>query len=92
MRADFGDRVRRVRLFGSRSRGEGHEESDLDVLVLIDTVTPKERDQVIDRSCDVWSETGVDVSPLVREPRAYAELLARERLIALDIERDGIDL
>lgn len=36
----FGARVSELCLFGSRARGEGHEESDLDVLVAIDELTP----------------------------------------------------
>lgn len=32
----LGPRVRDLRLFGSKARGDDHDESDIDVLVLID--------------------------------------------------------
>lgn len=32
----LGDRLLEVRVFGSQARGEAHEESDLDLLVLVD--------------------------------------------------------
>lgn len=40
----YGDRLRQVVLFGSWIRGEAHEESDVDLLVILDAV--------VDRSCE----------------------------------------
>ncbi|MGH9001189.1 MAG: nucleotidyltransferase family protein [Acidimicrobiia bacterium] len=36
LRAMLGDRVRDLRLFGSKVRGDFHDESDIDILVLLD--------------------------------------------------------
>lgn len=36
LRAVYGPRLRDLRLFGSKARGEWHEESDIDLLVLLD--------------------------------------------------------
>lgn len=36
LRAEYGPRLRDLRLFGSKVRGDFHDESDIDVLVLID--------------------------------------------------------
>jgi predicted nucleotidyltransferase len=44
LRALFGDDLLSLRLFGSRARGEGSEESDLDVLVVV-----RKRDRAICR-------------------------------------------
>ncbi|MDQ3306034.1 MAG: nucleotidyltransferase domain-containing protein [Actinomycetota bacterium] len=46
LRARFGDRLRDLRLFGSKVRGDDHDESDIDVLVLIDGCTEDDRDVV----------------------------------------------
>src|SRR5687767_7965202 len=48
VRAHFGTRVEGLVLFGSRARQEGHEESDVDVFVLVDAVTRAERQWTID--------------------------------------------
>ncbi len=36
LRELLGDRLRDLRLFGSQARGDTHDESDIDVLVLVD--------------------------------------------------------
>ncbi len=92
VRARLGRRTERLVLFGSRARGEGHEESDLDVLVLVADRTRSDQLAVYDAAYDVWDAGGIDVSPLVRSPEAWADLLARERRLALDVEREGVPL
>lgn len=92
VRERFGSRVRDLRLFGSRARGEGHEESDVDVLVVIDDLTNDER-------MVIWHYTGrlldahdVTVGAFVLPTGRWQELCTRERLIAREIQRDGIHL
>jgi hypothetical protein len=92
VRAAFGRRVARIVLFGSRARGEGNEESDLDVLVLLRDTERKDQLRIYDIAYDLWTTTGIDISPFVRTPEALATLRARERRIALEIERDGVPL
>lgn len=36
VRERYGERIRDLRIFGSRVRGDTHEESDIDLLVLVD--------------------------------------------------------
>lgn len=88
----FGDRLARVALFGSWARGEAHEASDVDVIVLVRDLQRSERRQVIDLAADLWMDTGVRLAPLVMSVSRYRELLGLERLVALDIEREGIPL
>jgi predicted nucleotidyltransferase len=40
----YGDRLREVVLFGSWARGEAHEESDVDLLVVLDEVADRVRE------------------------------------------------
>jgi len=79
----FGDLVARYVIFGSWARGEAHEHSDVDLLVSI-------RD--IDEAAEVWMDTGVRIAPLVMSEDRLWRLLGLERLIARDIEREGIPL
>ncbi len=65
----LGDRARGAVRFGSRGRGERHEDSDLDVLVLLQELTSEDEMRVIDAAFDVELPSGIAISPLVRERR-----------------------
>ncbi len=92
LRARFADRVRELALFGSRARGEGHEDSDLDVLVVIDCLTTMEAHDVAQFRGDLLTKYGVLVSPFVVSAARMSDLRARERRIALEIDRDQVRL
>lgn len=79
-----------LRIFGSRARGEGSEDSDLDILVLLPNEDRQLKTKIWDAAYEVFTTTEVIVSPLVLSHQQYDRLKARERLIAQDIEREGI--
>ncbi|MBI4367625.1 MAG: nucleotidyltransferase domain-containing protein [Deltaproteobacteria bacterium] len=79
-----------IRLFGSRARGEGNEDSDLDLLVLLDRYDEEIKIQIWDAADAVFSATDILLSPQVLSRRHFDDLKRRERLIAQEIERDGI--
>ena len=91
-RAQFGDRLVDLRLFGSRVRGASHEHSDVDVLIVVEALLAGEaRD--IGRYCgDLMTEHEVLLSPLALSADHWQTLLSRRRRIALDIEREGARL
>lgn len=85
----FGSRLRAVVLFGSYARNQFNEESDVDVLVLVDDLRPGERNSIIDAT--VRRSTGdILLSPLILTVPELDALRAREMLIAQDIDREGI--
>jgi predicted nucleotidyltransferase len=86
----FGPRVRAVVLFGSHARGEARPDSDVDVLVLVEGLTGRERSAIYGMGAEVWMETGVDVAPVVFSTEEYAELERLERLLPQDIAREGV--
>jgi predicted nucleotidyltransferase len=68
LRRLYGDRLRRVLLFGSCARGDAHPESDLDLLVVLDRVNSpwdelERMDEILDRH-SVEHETVVSVMPV----------------------------
>jgi len=65
VRAAFGDRVTALTLFGSRARGEGRDDSDLDLLVLVDRLQRFDRRLVQDIVCDVGLAHRLVLSPVV---------------------------
>lgn len=47
LRARFGARIRDLRLYGSKARGDDHEESDIDILVLLDVRDSETRREIV---------------------------------------------
>ena len=88
----FGARLRRVRLFGSLARNERHEDSDVDVAIEIDDLTNAEAREVGYATGDLLTEYGVVVSSFVVSTERMQHLRDRERIIALDIDRDGVPI
>lgn len=88
----FGIQALDFRLFGSRARGEGDEESDIDILVLLKEAPTKARGQIFEISADILLEYEIDISPLVMGQKQFEDMKKRERLLPLEIEKDGISL
>lgn len=93
LRARFGVRLREVTLFGSHARGTASEESDVDVLVVVDGLDEAEAREVSRLAYFVDAEPGHEwagVSPLAYSAERASELRAREKLLMADIARDGL--
>ncbi len=92
LRALLGPDLLEARLFGSRSRGEGHPGSDLDVALVVTGRGRARRYEAYDEAYDIGLRWGVDVALLVLERARLEELRARERLLATELDRDGVVL
>jgi predicted nucleotidyltransferase len=88
LRARFGERLAALTLFGSRARGEGHAESDLDVLVLVRDLVPAERRAILDVAYDLELDTRLVLAPIVRDPRSFRF----DSALGAEIARDGVAL
>ena len=88
----FGPDLYEIRLFGSRARGEGNEESDIDLALIVTGVGRSRRREAYDLAYDIGMRHGVLLAPLVIERTRLDELRQRERLIAMDLDREGIRL
>lgn len=92
LRALFGERLVELRLFGSFARGEAHEDSDVDVLVLIDALADTEIAIVAGEVAPIIQKTGLALAPL---PMSCQHLEARRRqgrALARSIDQEGISL
>jgi predicted nucleotidyltransferase len=92
VRRELGPDLLELRLFGSRARGEGHAESDLDVAVMVVDGARARRYAVYDAAHDTSLRHGVLIAPTVIEQGALQELRDSERLFARELERDGVAL
>jgi hypothetical protein len=79
----------RVTLFGSYARNQFDEDSDIDVLVLVDHLDESARGRIVDAAVEC-SRDGLVLSPLIMTVAQYDGLRSRELLIAEDIEREGL--
>jgi type I restriction enzyme S subunit len=86
----FGSRLRMVRVFGSWSRGTAHEDSDIDVAVVVDGLTLDEWRSALALSAETEMHTGITLTALVLSGSRFDELLRRERHIAATILEEGI--
>ncbi len=92
VRSLYGARIHKVLLFGSRVRGEGHEESDLDLAVIITAGELHLRRELCDIATELWLETEIKISPLVFSIEEFALLLRIRRGIAVAIHEEGVAL
>jgi predicted nucleotidyltransferase len=94
LRERFGERLCEVVLFGSRARGDAHEDSDVDVLVVIEGLSDEERLAAMDLAfaTDSASAEWVGLAPLVYSSEQAAAMRRGGRRLFRDIDREGIRL
>ncbi len=88
----FGGRLRELALFGSKARGEAHEDSDVDVLVVVDGLTSSEVREIGQLGGDLLTQHDVLIAPFAVSAERMAQLRARDRRIAHEIDRDAVPL
>jgi predicted nucleotidyltransferase len=92
VRSLLGIELREVRLFGSRARGEGTPESDVDLALIVTPEGRARRHEVYNLAFDVGLRHGVQLAPTVITERQLADLRARERRFARDLDEEGTRL
>ncbi len=90
VRDEVPDRDATAIVFGSRARGEGGPESDVDVVVVGATDDLRVRRLIFDLAYEVFLQTDVLISPLVFSRERFKALRQSGRRLARDIERDGV--
>jgi len=85
--------VERVILFGSRARGTGSEESDIDLLVLTSCpVTAELRRRISDRLFEVSLRNDALLCSTAASQEDWSNGLIRYMLIHSEVERDGCEV
>lgn len=81
-----------VILFGSRARGGGGPDSDLDVLVVVKQDDLDVRRTIRYLAADIWLAHGTFISTRVWSRERMERMEREPTLLSRNIERDGIDL
>jgi len=85
--------VSRVIVFGSKARGTGGRDSDIDILVLTKCpVTPDLRAAVSEKLADINLRCDTSLSSVVVSEKDWSEGLVRYLLIHSEVERDGCEV
>jgi predicted nucleotidyltransferase len=86
----YGDRIERIVLFGSRARGDAHQDSDYDIAVFLRDLTDRWREarRLAALETDILAETGAFIHAMPYRAGSY-----RERTpLMYEIRREGVDL
>ncbi len=91
VRREYGPRVQRLVLYGSRARGDAEPDSDVDVLVVLDECSDLWREHHrlggIAYDASLGAETIISAHPIAREDFDH-----RQSPLLLNVRREGIDL
>ena len=92
LREKYADEVMLVVLFGSKVRGDFDEESDLDVLVVVQNGDWRFRDEVALAAFDPMLEHDVIIMPLVIDLEHYQWLQRYRVPLYRNIQAEGVEL
>jgi predicted nucleotidyltransferase len=89
---DMAKQVKRLIVFGSRAKGEATEDSDLDLVALVDEFTPQLEEQLEDIAYQVmWDH---DFKPIISlkvfQETSYADALGKGYSFYRHVEAEGV--
>ena len=81
-----------VILFGSYARGEQHEDSDLDICILVRELTYRRADMEVDARCSLRDDFPLPVDVMLYTHDEFEEYAKKKYLVQSDIKREGVIL
>ena len=94
VRKRFTDKVSEIVLFGSKARGDSNEESDIDLLIVIDTENRKIKRDILGLCWDVMFDNDFKafISPIVFSKKQYNRYLNWNSSFLHNVFREGVKL
>jgi predicted nucleotidyltransferase len=91
-KAHYGDRLAKIILFGSYARGEANEESDVDLMLLLndDEVSANnEKNQIFDITWSLFMKYSIIISAL---PISFKKFISTNKALYRFVKKEGIYL
>lgn len=94
LREHFPREVEEIILFGSRARGEGRPDSDIDLLIVLNTEDPRVKREVLDLAWEALSrhDFKVFLSPIVFLKRDYRRYRQWNSSFLENVSQDAVRL
>ncbi len=90
LRTQMGPRLRQVFLFGSRARGDAKEDSDYDMLVIVDQRTLELRNKILEIEARLMDRYGALVATVLQSEEEWEQ--AQGLPLARNVAREGMAL
>lgn len=88
----LGNRLNRMILYGSYARGDFKQDSDMDIMILIEAL-PEDissyADKIYDITYDFETQYGIEINPSVQSMRTY-EQWKNVYPFFMNVEKDGV--
>lgn len=93
----LGDKILEFRIFGSKVRGDFKPDSDIDILLVLDSDDWRIREKISNIAAeidivDIAYGPGIGISPVVYSMREYEKNRYFGTLFIRDVEREGVSL
>jgi len=88
----LGSKLLAIILYGSKARRDYDIDSDTDIAIIVEDLTKELKSQILDIVTAIELEYLTPLSTLILSKKEFELLKSRERRIALDIEREGIEI
>ncbi len=90
----FPDKVSEVILFGSKARRDSHRESDIDVLIIIDTEDKKIKREIQDLCWDAMfnNDFKAFISPVIFFKKEYGQYKKWNSSFLYNVSKEGVRL
>ena len=86
----MGDHLKKTVLFGSQARGESHEGSDFDILLIVDHRTEEIREMALDAGVEMMNRYEKLFASVIYDEEEWEK--AKAFPFAWNIKREGISL
>lgn len=86
----LGDSLIKMVLFGSRARGDYDEDSDIDIAIIVRSLSKELKNEIFNQVAEIELKYLKSISSIIFSETEFNRLKERERRVALDIESEGI--